>query len=227
MTRRSRVDIAFCVAFRACYKAVRPISLRLVRKLEMPLRFAPAVFGCVVLVALSGCAALLPAATTDTRSPFNSFEAAEDALLKIEPYKTTTAQVQALGFDFNANPNVTLIPYPDVVARLVPNASVPLEALDPGIRDCILAQSQCHAYEFRITRQKRKRVGSFWPDFLNFRRTVAVSGWRFEALIVVRDGVVLFRRYGGEPQISQTEQQVNPLGPLQGAGEAAAGRVLK
>lgn len=176
---------------------------------------------------LMGCAALLPAGTTDTRSPFDSFEAAEGAFSQIVPYQTTVAQIQALGFDFNASPNVTLITYPDVIARLVPNTGVPLDALDPGIRDCILAQAQCQAYEFRITRQKRKRVGSFWPDFLNFRRTVAVSGWRFEALIVVRDGVVLFRRYGGEPQISQTEQQVNPLGPLQGAGEAAAGRIIK
>lgn len=178
-------------------------------------------------VCLTGCAALLPAATTDTRSPFDSFEAAEGAFSQITPYQTTVAQMQALGFDFNASPNVTLITYPDVITRLAPNAGVPMEALDVGIRDCILAQTQCQAYEFRITRQKRKRVGSFWPDFLNFRRTVAVSGWRFEALIVVRDGVVLFRRYGGEPQISQTEQLVNPLGPLQGAGEAAAGRLIK
>ncbi len=180
-----------------------------------------------VAACLTGCAALLPAGTTDTRSPFDSFEAAEDALAKIEPYKTTVTEMKALGFDFNASPNVTIITYPDVIARLAPNASVPMDALDPGIRDCILAQSQCQAYEFRITRQKRKRVGNFWPDFMNFRRTIAVSGWRFEALIVVRDGVVLFRRFGGEPQISQTEQQVNPLGPLQGAGEAAAGRIIK
>ncbi len=176
---------------------------------------------------LAGCAALLPGATTDTRSPFDTFEAAEQALAKIEPYKTTVAEMQALGFDFNANPNVTIITYPDVIARLAPNASVPMEALPPGIRDCILAQTQCQAYELRIARQKRKRVGNFWPDFLNFRRTIAISGWRFEALIVVRDGVVLFHRYGGEPQISQVEQQINPLGPLQGAGEGAASRIIK
>lgn len=177
--------------------------------------------------ALAGCATLLPAASSVTDSPFDSFEAAEAALLKVLPYQTTTPEMKALGFDFSTSPNVTLITYPDVVARLAPNGNVPLDALEPGIRDCILARTACQAYEIQITRQKRQREGSFWLDFLNFRRTTAVSGWRFEALIVVRDGVVLFRKFGGERQISRVEKQVNPLGPLQGAGEIAAGNLVK
>ena len=181
----------------------------------------------VVCGLLTGCASLLPAASTDTRSAFDSFEAAEAALAQVVPYQTTTPELQALGFDFASSPNVTLITYPDVVARLAPNASVPLDAHDPGIRDCILARAACQAYEFQITRQKRKREGGFWLDFLNFRRTVAVTGWRFEALIVVRDGVVLFHKFGGERQVSRVEQQVNPLGPLQGAGEVATASLVK
>lgn len=195
----------------------------------MGLHPAPLRTGFFVLafsLGLSGCKVLLPAASSDTPSAFESFETAENALMQVIPYKTTEAEMQALGFDVRANPNVTIITYPDVVARLAPNASVPLDALEPGIRDCILARSQCQAYEFRISHEQRKRVGKFWPDFLNFRRTIQTSGWRFEALIVVRDGVVLFRRFGGEPQISRTDKQVNPLGPLQGAGEGAAGRLL-
>lgn len=185
---------------------------------------------CLWLIAalsLVGCASLLPAASTDTRSGFNSFEAAEDAILKIIPYKTTVAEIHDLGFDLSESPNVTLITYPDVIGRLAPNGNVPLDALDPGIRECILAGTLCQAYEFQITRVKRQRVGRFWPDFLNFRRTVSVSGWRFEGLIVVRNGIVLFRKFGGERQISRTEDQKNPLGPLQGAGEAAAGRLVR
>ena len=56
---------------------------------------------------------------------------------------------------------------------------------------------------------------------VTFLWSTEISGWRFQGLVVVRDGVVLFRNYGGEPQIKQTERQSNPLGPLQPAGEAA------
>ena len=34
-------------------------------------------------------------------------------------------------------------------------------------------------------------------DVLKFRRTTRVTGWRFEGLLAVRDGVVLFRSHGG------------------------------
>ena len=96
-----------------------------------------------------------------------------------------------------------------------------LTMLDAGIRDCIESRQACRAYEFTFGHQNSRREGSFWADFLNFRRRTEITGWRFLGLVVVRDGVVLFRNYGGEPQIRQTERQSNPLGPLQPAGEAA------
>jgi hypothetical protein len=46
-------------------------------------------------------------------------------------------------------------------------------------------------------------------------------------LVAVRDGVVLFRNFGGEPRIARTEPQRNPLGPQQPAGEAVGGLIVK
>ncbi|HRK56584.1 MAG TPA: hypothetical protein PLQ67_03570 [Burkholderiaceae bacterium] len=204
-----------------------PLCLLFFRHLTQAGKIAASASACLSFFLLSACASLLPAGSNDTRSSFASFEEAKNALETIVPYETTTEQVKALGFDYSDSANVTIITYPDVIAHLAPNASVPMEALDPGIRDCILAQTRCKAYEFGIERIQRKRVGRFWADFMNFRRTVEVSGWRFNAMIVVRNGVVLFRRYGGEPNISRTERYNNPLGPLQGAGEAVAGRVVR
>jgi hypothetical protein len=154
-------------------------------------------------------------------SGFGTFEEARAAIEQVRPYETTTAQLKALGFDVQSTANVRQIPYPEVIARLAPNPSVPLAMLDAGIRDCIEARQACRAYEFTFARQTSHREGSFWADFLNFRRRTEIVGWRFQGLVVVRDGVVLFRNYGGEPQIKQTERQSNPLGPLQSAGEAA------
>jgi len=175
----------------------------------------------ILMLLLTACSSLLPRGSTETLSGFGSFEEARDAIERVKPYQTTTDQLKDLGFDVRATANVKLIPYPEVVSRLAPNPSVPMDMLDPGIRDCIESRQACRAYEFSFARQVSHREGSFWADFLNFRRRTEITGWRFQGLVVVRNGVVLFRNYGGEPQIKQTERQSNPLGPLQPAGEAA------
>jgi hypothetical protein len=176
---------------------------------------------------LASCANWLPRADTQQPSAFNSFEAASSAFDKIVSYRTTEDELRNLGFDLQASSNITLIPYPQLTVRLAPDPGVPFDALDPGIRDCILARQACQAYEFRLARETKRREGTFWLDFLNFKRTVHVVGWRFEGLVAVRNGVVLFRSHGGEPRNDRTERQVNPLGPLQPAGEAAGGLIRR
>lgn len=178
-------------------------------------------------LALAGCTPLLPRASSVAASPFDSYEAARQALEKVIPYQTRFEELRALGFDPQASANVTVIPYPEVVTRLAPHPGVPLEQLEPGVRDCILAQTQCRAYVFRYGQQRRVREGGFWSDFFNFDRTVSVTGWRFEGMVVVRNGVVLLRSIGGEPRTDRVDRQHNPLGPLQPAGEAAGSWLLR
>jgi len=187
-------------------------------------RLSALLLACIVS---TGCGQLLPRQTSTTQSSFQDFESARRALDQAVPFKTTVEDLRRLGFDVRDSANVTLIPYPELVSRLAPNPSVPLSELDAGIRECILSRMACQAYEFELGRQLRQREGGFWGDFLNFKRTTAVSGWHFKALVVVRDGVVLFRNYGGEPKIVRTERQVNPLGPFQPAGEAAGGMITR
>ena len=175
---------------------------------------------------MAGCANLLPRGSNVTPTPFKSFEEARQQLEKIVPYQTTFAEVQALGFDPLTSANVTIIPYPEVISRLAPNSGVPMDALDSAVRDCILAQMKCRAYEFRYSREDRRRVGNFLLDFLNLRRTAHNTGWRFQGLIVLRNGLVLMRNSSGEPQVDFVEQQINPLGPLQSGGELATQRAL-
>ena len=180
--------------------------------------------GCALL---AGCAALLPHSASDQPSGFDSFQAAALALDQAVPYRTTAAGLKALGYDLDASANVTLIPYPQLIARLAPNSSVPLDALDEGIRDCILARQACRAYEFHVARESRQREGNFFLDFLNFRRSTVITGWRFEGLLVVRDDVLLFRSHAGEPRTDRTEVEVHPLGPFQPAGESAGGLAFR
>lgn len=181
----------------------------------------------IVTCAIAGCGHLLPQEIHSVPAPFESFAAAQQSIDKVVPFKTTVEELRSLGFDVRGSANVTLIPYPELVSRLAPNPSVPFAELDAGIRECILSRMACETFEFQITHEVRRREGGFWGDFLNFRRITAVSGWHFQALVVVRDGVVLFRNYGGEPRIARTEVQANPLGPLQPAGEAVGSLVTK
>ena len=174
---------------------------------------------------LAGCAQLLPRAISQEPSGFNSFEDAARAFDAVVPYRTTVEELKALGFDLQASANMTLIPYPQLTARLSSDRGVPFDALDPGIRDCILSRQACQVYEFNLWRETRRREGSFMLDFLNFRRTQRTVGWRFSGMLAMRDGMVLFRSHGGEPRNDRTERQVNPLGPLQPAGEGV-GRFL-
>ena len=155
----------------------------------------------VTALGLAGCTALLPSSSAVSPSSFDSFEAAQAALEKTVPYKTTLEELKALGFDPQASANVSIIPYPEVVSRLAPYSGVALDALDPGVRDCILAQTQCKAYVYRFGRVDRQRDGNFFLDFFNIKRDVQMNGWRFEGLVVVRNGIVLFRNSAGESKL--------------------------
>lgn len=175
----------------------------------------------LLCAAVAGCAALLPRAKSSELSSFHSFESARAAFLQVQPYRTTLDELKTLGFDVNASGNVRRIPYPQLIAHLVPTSTLVIDEPEVGIRDCIRAQQACRAYVFSFSRLAHDRRGGFLADFLNFRRHTHTTGWRFEALVLVRDDVVLFGNHGGEPNIDLVDERVNPLGPLQSLGEAA------
>ena len=164
---------------------------------------------------LSGCSSLLPYGSNRSPSPFTTYAEAQQASQRIKPYATSFKELPGLGFDPGAGPNVTLVPYPDVIARVVSASGVPMAALDEGIQACILAQAQCRGYLFRFEHNDHARVGNFWADFFNVRRTTRYTGWWFEALVVVSGEQVLFRNTAGEPRMERTDKDTNPLGPFQ------------
>lgn len=185
----------------------------------------PAVAAASLL--LGACTAMLPRGSSDAPSPFSTFAEAQSAAEKIQPFKTPSGELAQLGFDAKDGRNVTMIPYPEIVARLAPYSGVPLEQLDPGIRTCILAKTDCRGYVFRFEKESREREGGFWADFLNVKRETRVRGWWFEALVVVNDGTVLFRNVSGQPHVEKLVRERNPLGPFQPAGEGAGAAILR
>lgn len=188
-------------------------------------RRAPAVAragrAALALAALlaGGCSSLLPQGESVTEGPWPSFEEAQQAFDKIVPRRTTVEELKQLKLDPASNPNITILNYSDVIRRFVPSPSVNAQELDDAVRECIAAKTACQGYEIEQKTLKRQRSGSFWADFLNFNRKVDVVGWRFNGLVLIKGGVVIYKLTGGQPAIREHEESRNPLGPLQSLGD--------
>jgi hypothetical protein len=87
-----------------------------------------------------------------------------------------------------------------------------------GIRACIKAQEACQGFFMEPKQLKKKRVGNFMLDFMNFKRETVTTGWRFGALIVIVDNKVVYKQWSGSPNIQEESVHRNPLGPLQSIG---------
>jgi hypothetical protein len=175
---------------------------------------------------LVGCASLLPSANVATQQAWGNFEEARAAIERIVPKVTTRAELATAGIDPLRNASVTILGLPDVMQRFTVGTAVEAHDLDVGIRECLAAGNDCTGYSILVRRNDRKRIGNFWLDVLNFRRETDITGWSFNALILFVGETVVYTVNGGQPRIHEKEVSRNPLGPVQGAGEAAAGAAV-
>lgn len=173
-----------------------------------------------LLLFIAGCSSLLPRGESLAQSPWNSFDEAQQTFDRIIPYQTTVQDLSKLKLDPLKYPNITLLNYSDVLRRFIPSPATDTRDLDPGVQDCIGAKSACTGLEVDQKALKRTRYGNFWADFLNFKRKTDIVGWRFNGVILIKNGLVVYKLTGGQPSIHEHEEQKNPLGPLQGIGES-------
>ena len=169
---------------------------------------------------LNGCAALLPESKTEVRAQWNSYAEARATFDQIAPGKTTVTELKGMGIDPASSSNVTILNQSDLLRRFVVVPSLDTRMLDDGLRRCLEARDACFAYGVEQTHVDRKRTGNFLLDFLNFHRNTEITGWKFEAVIVINADTVAFKVWGGKPNIQEVESVRNPLGPLQGVGAA-------
>ena len=126
--------------------------------------------------------------------------------------------------DPKVNPNITILNYSDLLRRFIPSPSISAAELDPSVRECIAAKTTCIGYEIEQKSMKRNRYGNFLSDFMNFHRKTDIVGWRFNAVVLIKDGVVVYKLTGGQPSIHEHEEETNPLGPFQGHGPQLLGQ---
>lgn len=158
---------------------------------------------------------MLPSEVKRPRTPWQNFEEAQAAFDRIVPHKTTVADLKGLGFDPATTPNVKVLTYLDLINRFIPNNSITLKDLQPDVRACIESKDCCHAYELNLDIVSSQRYGNVCLDVFGFKKYTHVTGWRFNALIIVKDDVVAYKLRSGEPKIDRYERKKKPLGPFQ------------
>ncbi len=173
---------------------------------------------------LSGCGAtLLPTTLDEVRSPWDSFDEAKSAYDRIVVYETDLEGLKKLGFDPFFTSNMEILTYLDIMARFMPNPGIKKEDLDRGIQECIEAKNGCLAYEMSVEVLSSERRGSVFLDLFGFKRKTNRSGWQFHSLFVFNEGFVVYKLWGGKPNINETSLRKKPLGPLQESGDALVG----
>jgi hypothetical protein len=170
---------------------------------------------------LSACAALLPHGKSVVTTPWKSFDEAKVAYDKVEVNKSSTGQMKKIGFNIYSTQNVHILNYLDIAAT---TQSIKPEELSAGLSACMKAQDRCRGYVFEPKAIKIERYSNVILDLLEFNRKTRSTGWRFKALFVVVDDVVLEKFWSGDPSIHEDDQRTNPLGPIQ---DGVGSRVIK
>ena len=152
---------------------------------------------------------------TATGSGWHKYADAEATFSRIVPGKTTSAELKALNLDPATNPSVARLQSWQVRERFIPNKLVTLDDLDEGVRACVTAGPACTAYEVNYVSTQSKRIGNPALDVIKVHRETQTAGWRFNGLILVKDGVVVYTLTAGQPRIQQVQETHDPLGPLQ------------
>jgi len=148
-------------------------------------------------------------------SGWQKYADAQATFDKIVPGKTTAEELKALNLDPSTNPSVAKLQSWQVRERFIPNTLVTLDDLDLGVRECITARERCKAFEINYVSTQTRRTGNAALDLLKMKRHTQTAGFRFNGLILVKDGVVVYTLTAGQPRIQQVEEKEDLLGPVQ------------
>jgi hypothetical protein len=189
----------------------------------MKARLAGALTISMTVWLAAGCTNMLPRSQEITASPWQSYREAQQVFDLIVPGQTTAEDLRDLQLDPDKVPNIAILNYSDVLRRFMLNQSVTLADLDHGVQECVRAKAVCRGLEINQRLVKKHRNGSFWLDVFGFKRETHTEGFRFNALVLLKDNVVVYKLTGGQPVIQESEHTQNPLGPIQSIGNKLTG----
>jgi len=146
---------------------------------------------------------------------WETFDDADAAFNRIEVHTTRVEDLKELGFDPHTTPNIKVLNYLDIMERFIPNSSITKEDLHPDVRQCIELKEGCMGYELDLDIVRKRRFGNLALDMAGFTKKTQVYGWNYKALLLIKDGVVVYKLRSGQPFVDKIERKIKPLGPLQ------------
>jgi hypothetical protein len=179
----------------------------------------------LVVAPLAACASwgILPSTVETTESPFKNYQSAEDAYNRVTPFVTSVKELKAHGFNPYTTPNIKVLNYLDLVPRFLPQQSMRQDDLDPAVQACLTARDRCAGWLAEPSTSSKDRTGNVALDVLGFERETTSTGWKASMLLLIQDGVVVYKLWSGTPTILEVKTETKPLGPLQDlSGPAAA-----
>jgi hypothetical protein len=164
---------------------------------------------------LIGCKSLLPVRTVDTQHAWSTYQDVDNVVAQIRVGQSLD-DLRALGLDVHKTPNVESLTYLDIAKRfgLIGLKDHTLVVPD-GVKKLMEAAENGRAYEMTVESTTHERIGSFWADFLQFRKKTHITGWKYTLLLIVVDDKVQYVLHKGNPNIDKLEKEKNPLGPFQ------------
>ena len=174
-----------------------------------------ATLACFIVVAATGCAGLLPTKSVRTHTDWDTYSHVQTVAKHIHAGQSL-ADLKAIGIDIDKTKNIEVLTHLDVAKRFGliglrdPNLKVPA-----GVQRMVDAAEKGRGYELTVQNTAVKRTGSFWKDFLNFRRVSTETGWNFSILIITVDDKIEYVLHKGNPNINKVTTEKNPLGPFQ------------
>jgi hypothetical protein len=168
-----------------------------------------------LILCLTGCSSLLPTKTIQTHTSWGEYHQLKNLAHHIHAGQTLE-DIKGLGVDVDRTKNIEVLTHLDVAKRFGliglrdPNLKVPA-----GVQRMVDAAEKGRGYELTVQNTAVQRTGSFWKDFLNFKRVSTETGWKFSILIITVDDKVEYVLHKGNPNINRVTTEKNPLGPFQ------------
>ncbi|TKW60773.1 MAG: hypothetical protein DI628_07730 [Blastochloris viridis] len=163
-------------------------------------------------ILITGCA-VLPSTATQSKSRWVDYEEARKSYDTVKIDETTRKDLKAIGFTPDGNSNVRILNYVDVGNLF--GSAFRYEDLPTGVRTCVSAQDACLAYVVNVRRVNNKRNGNVAADLFGFKKHTDITGWEFQATVVLVNDRVVYKLWNGTPDIASSESQSTPLGPMQ------------
>ena len=168
-----------------------------------------------LLIINTGCKSILPSEAKRTTMRWKTYEDAQKSFDQIILNVTTVSDLRKIGYNTTNTPNMRVLTYLDLIKIFMPNAGMTLEELHPQVKECIQSKDLCTAYELELEVTDKNRFGNPLWDIFGFRKNTKTTGWKFRSLILIKDGLVVYKLCSGQPELDVIEKKKNPLGPFQ------------